>query len=214
LLPRASLIAVDAFHRDSRGNDAADAFSLAQALDALLEHEVTVINLSVAGPANAVLRQVIETAQTRGKILVAAAGNDGPGAAPLYPAAYRGVVGVTAVDHRHRVWRQASAGPQVDFAAPGVRLSTAAPTAGRRQRSGTSFASPFVAAALAVSQLEQQGHSASDIVSALAMEAVDLGTPGQDNTYGHGLVQAPQRCAVKGASSATRPASINPVLAR
>ena len=43
LLPRARLIAVDAFHRDGSGNDAADAFSLARALDALLERDVEVI---------------------------------------------------------------------------------------------------------------------------------------------------------------------------
>ena len=67
------------------------------------------------------------------------------------PAAYDGVIGVTAVDGKHRVLIEACRGKQVDFAAPGADVSAAA----RRRPSyyapvrGTSFAAPLVAGLLA-----------------------------------------------------------------
>ena len=56
----------------------------------------------------------------RGHLLVAAVGNDGPAARPLYPAAFEPVVAVTAVDKQKKIYRWANQGPQVDFAAWGV----------------------------------------------------------------------------------------------
>ncbi len=128
LLPRARVIAAEAFHRDPRGEDAADAFDVARAIEELVEREVQVINLSFTGPANILLERVVEAALERDVALVAAAGNAGPRSEPLYPAAYDGVVAVTAVDRSERVFRQANAGPHIAFAAPGVRI-------GRRPRS-------------------------------------------------------------------------------
>ena len=58
------------------------------------------INVSLVGPRNALLERVVASLVSRGHLIVAAVGNDGPAAPPLYPAAYDGVVGVTAVDQR------------------------------------------------------------------------------------------------------------------
>jgi len=81
----------------------------------------------------------------RGHVIVAAVGNDGPAAPPLYPAAYAGVIGVTAVDPRQRLLPEAGRGPQVDFAAPGMGLFAAAPRQRWQQVRGTSYAAPLVA---------------------------------------------------------------------
>ena len=40
----------------------------------------------------------------------------------MYPAAYSGVVAVTAVDSRLEVYRRANRGDYIDIAAPGVNL--------------------------------------------------------------------------------------------
>ena len=121
-------------------------------------------------------------------IIVAAVGNDGPSAKPLYPAAFEPVVAVTAVDRRNNVYRWANQGPQVDFAAWGVEAPVALPKGGYGQETGTSFAAPVVAAAIA-QQVARTGSSASAAVQALISRAEDLGAKGRDNTYGYGLVK-------------------------
>ncbi len=191
LLPRARLIAVEAFHSDAAGNASADAFDLLRGLDLLAQRQVDVVNMSFAGPPNLVLQQALAAAHAAGIGLVAAAGNDGPAAPPLYPGAYEGVLAVTAVDGELNLFSQAASGPQVAFAAPGVRLWTAASVSGGRFRSGTSYAAPFVTAALAVERARQPARSLDALIALLAGRARDLGPPGRDPQYGWGLLQAP-----------------------
>jgi subtilisin family serine protease len=193
LLPLAELHAVEAFHATPQG-DRADAFSLAQAIDLLIEAGVSVINLSLSGPDNAVLRRMVQTAAAADVALVAAAGNGGPGAKPAYPAAWPEVIAVTAVDARERVWRQANQGPYIQFAAPGVGLWTAASISGGRLRSGTSYAAPFVTASLAVTRLRSPGTPVAEVVASLVDCARDLGEAGFDPVFGHGLIQSPAQC--------------------
>jgi hypothetical protein len=194
LLRGARLIAAQAFHRDARGQDTADAFDIARALDLLAGRDIRVINMSFAGPENAVLGAVVRAAGARDIVMVAAAGNDGARAAPRFPAAYDGVVAVTAVDQKRRVYRQANSGPHIDFAAPGVRLWTASGVREGRFRSGTSYAAPFVSAALAVARTRAPRKSVDELVADLAAGAIDLGQPGRDATFGWGLVQAGGEC--------------------
>lgn len=195
LLPGARLVTVDAFHADAAGQDAADAFDIARALDRIAGSSAKVINLSFAGPANLVLERMVRALTEGDAVLVAAAGNAGPNADPLYPAAYEGVVAVTAVDRNLRPYRQAAAGDHVDFAAPGVRLWTAASIRGGRFRSGTSYAAPFVSAALAALRIAEPSVTGAQAVERLATSAADLGPAGRDETFGWGLVQAPEACA-------------------
>ncbi len=193
LLPMAELVAVEAFH--SRGGaDAADAFSLARAVEVLVEQRVQVINLSFSGPENLVLRRVIETAAQAGVGLVAAAGNGGPGAEPAFPAAWAEVVAVTAVDAEGNAYRQANRGPYVALAAPGVNIWTAASVSGGRLRSGTSYAAPFVTASLAIERLRSPDLPVTDTVARLIGCAKDLGDAGYDETFGHGLLVSPAQC--------------------
>lgn len=193
LVPDARLVAVSAFHRDQSG-DAADAFALVRALDVLAERKVQVANLSFAGPANAALERAVWATLDRGIAIVASAGNGGAGGKPVYPGAYPDVIAVTAVDAGHELYRQAGRGEHVDFAAPGVRLWTAAAQSGGRFRSGTSYATPFVSAALAVRRAETPDRPLPDLVSDFAARALDLGQPGRDPLFGHGLVQAGDIC--------------------
>jgi subtilisin family serine protease len=196
----AELHAVEAFHSVD-GNEAADAFALAQALDTLIAARVSVINMSFSGPENAVLRMLVSRAHAAGIGLVAAAGNNGPGADPVYPAAWPEVIAVTAIDADQRPYRQANRGAYVTFAAPGVNLWTAASIAGGRLRSGTSYAAPFVTATLAVERERSPNLPLADQVQALIGCARDLGDAGFDNTFGHGLVSAPDQCLATDAAA-------------
>ena len=122
VLDRAELYAADVYCNAPTGG-AVDA--LAAAFAWLAQQRVAVINVSLVGPDNAALAQIVRTLTSRGYLLVAAVGNDGPAAPPLYPASYPHVVGVTAVDSHRRVLIEAARGNQVMFAARGADMSAA-----------------------------------------------------------------------------------------
>jgi minor extracellular protease Epr len=186
LLPQAELFAAEIFTLGPGGPEA-DALALSTGLDWLLQNRVGVVNASLAGPANRLVELAVFLAGRRGAVLVAAAGNGGPAAPPAYPAAYEGVVAVTAVDRELAPWRRANRGSYVAFAGPGVDVPVAATGGGVRPASGTSFAAPFVAAALAAAAGERDPRA---VVAVLAGKAKDPGPPGRDPIFGYGLVQS------------------------
>ncbi|MBQ5946031.1 S8 family serine peptidase [Massilia sp. ST3] len=186
--PEAALYAADVYCGDPAGG-AAD--RIAAALGWLARQQVGVINISLVGPPNALLGRAIAAMQARGHLLVAAVGNDGPNAPPLYPAGYPGVVGVTGVDRRGKPLPEAARGPQVMFAAPGSQMVSAAPGAPPyRQVRGTSFAAPIVAALLAERLPKPDRAAAAAALMALAAEAAG-GKPGSvSSEIGYGIVGA------------------------
>lgn len=194
LLPGASLIAVDTFSKRPQG-DVSDAFNLVRGMDFLISREVDVVNLSLSGPHNAVLERSVAKAGEANVLLVAAAGNEGPRAGAVYPAAYPGVVAVTAVDRQKKPYRRAGQGEHIDLAAPGVNVWTAASVSGARTRTGTSYAAPFVSAAAALWIAGAEKAQASQAISALTGQAEDLGDPGKDHVFGWGLVRPRSACA-------------------
>ena len=148
-----------------------------------------IISMSLGSPVESRLeRQVTHRLDRQGVLLVAAAGNDG-NATFSYPASYDSVLSVAAIDN---VLEQASfsqRNAQVDLAGPGVdTLSTV--TSGYGYASGTSMATPHVAAVAALVWSHAPNCRSGDIRDALAATARDLGTPGWDYRYGAGLVQA------------------------
>jgi subtilisin family serine protease len=175
---RGTLYAADLWCGDRVGRAT---LGLVEALGWMARERVPVVNVSLVGPDNPVLARAVRAMVERGHVIVAAVGNDGPAAPPLYPAAYAGVIGVSAVDAKLRVLPEAGSGPQVDFSAPGV--------VGARMR-GTSFAAPVVARAAALLMREPSPQLARDVQRALAARAKDLGAPGRDARYGEGLIAA------------------------
>src|SRR5262245_55122816 len=154
----------------------------------IARQRVPVIHVSLVGPRTVALENVVRGVIARGFIVVAAVGNDGPAAKPLYPASYPGVVGVTGVDARQKALLEACRGPQVDFAAPGADMAAAmmAPTFAAVR--GTSFAAPIVAGLLAEQLREPDSAAAERAIAQLVAQAVDLGSRGVDKIYGNGLV--------------------------
>ncbi|MGH7071084.1 MAG: S8 family serine peptidase [Acetobacteraceae bacterium] len=185
--PGATLYAADVYCGKATGG-AVDAIAAAFAW--MVEEGVPVINVSLVGPPNALLRQVIDRVLSDGSLIVAAVGNDGPAPPPLYPAAYPGVIGVTAVDAEHRVLFEAERGPQVMFAAPGADIEAARMPRGLAAVRGTSFAAPLVAGLLALQLHRPDPHSARLAIKSLISRAIHLGASGRNTVYGYGLVAA------------------------
>jgi subtilisin family serine protease len=182
---RATLYAADVYCGLSSGGSI-DA--ILGALGWMARERVPVVNLSLVGPPNTLLENVTRAMMARGHLLVAAVGNDGPAARPLYPAAYPGVIGVTGVDERRRVLLEACRGPQVDFAAPGSAMVAAGPDSTFSAVRGTSFAAPIVSALLASRLSTPDSTEAAAATRGLAASATDLGSSGRDHIYGDGLV--------------------------
>ncbi|MES2664691.1 MAG: S8 family serine peptidase [Pseudomonadota bacterium] len=192
LIPEARLIVADVFGRGG-GDERADVVSVMKALHLMASEGVRVVNMSLAGPENTVLDQAISRfTATDGMVIVAAAGNGGPDAAAAFPASHPGVVAVTAVDGRTRIYNRAQRGDHLDLAAPGVNLLLATSVSGARLQTGTSFAAPFVTAAAAV--LLSQGLTRDEVSARLTATARDLGRAGADPIFGNGLLSAARLC--------------------
>lgn len=180
--PGASLLVADIYGRDPAGGNA---IAMARAMGWMASRGVRVVTVSLVGPDNPLLSGAVQAARRRGMIVVAAVGNDGPAAPPVFPASYTGVVAVTGVDGRNRALIEAGRALHLDYAAPGADM-VAADIDGRASRvRGTSFAAPLVAGRL-YRHLQRQ--EPAEALQALAAEARDLGKKGPDKVYGRGLV--------------------------
>lgn len=187
---RATLYAADVYCGAPTGGAAVE---VARALAWMAGERVGVVNVSLVGPPNRLLERAIARMSEQGHLIVAAVGNDGPAAPPLYPAAYPGVVGVAAVNGRARVLPESGRGPQVDFAAPGADMVAAAPGGRWGKVRGTSYAAPIVAR-LAAQVMDKPGRDR--IASTLAQ----LGTQarpgdGPRDAYGRGVLGVELRIA-------------------
>ena len=195
LLPGAELAVADVFGADPDGIPIGDVMALVGGLDWLLSSRVPVINMSFAGDANAVVALALRRVIADHVIVVAAAGNGGPSAPPAFPSDEPGVIGVTAVDNHSQPYAEANRGDSIDFAAPGVRIWTPGPTAAGSYHTGTSFAAPFVTAAVAARLANGVAADADRVVDWLGKTAIDLGQPGKDPVFGRGLIQFANPCS-------------------
>lgn len=161
-----------------------------RALAWLADEEIGVVNISLAGPPNRLVEAAVAALAAKGHIVVAAAGNAGPAAGVAYPAAYDGVVAVTAVDAQRKIQLDAARGIEIAFAALGVDLCAADPGTSYGAVTGTSFAAPIVAARFARLLDRPDPAAAAHIYDVLAVEALDLGDPGRDPVFGHGYLAA------------------------
>jgi len=164
LLPGATLSVAEIFQRGEDDDlPAANAVSFASGLDWLVGSGVRLVNMSLAGPDNRLIAMAVARAADKGTIMVAAAGNNGPQGAPVYPAAYPDVMGVTALGPDLKPFDQANRGDFVRFAAPGVKVWTATPDGQGRYRSGTSVAAAYVTAAAGAELIQDPKALPADI---------------------------------------------------
>ena len=192
LAPGARLLAAETF-RSHDGKARADAVAILRGLDWAVSQGARVVGMSIEGSPNNILEFAVRIGARRAN-LVAAAGNGGPRAKAAYPAAYPEVMAVAAVDRRMRAYESGTRGGYLEIAAPGVGVLSAGPDGNGSTWTGSSFAVPFVVAALLRARAETKG----DPVKARALiaeTARDLGAPGRDEIFGHGLLQTPgKRC--------------------
>jgi subtilisin family serine protease len=185
--PKVRLLAIRAF--SGEGDSAkGTTFSILKGLDWAASHDARIVNMSFAGPADAMLHDMIAKAHGRGIVLIAAVGNAGPKSPPLYPAADREVIGVTATDADDKLLPQANRGPQVAVAAPGVDVLAAAPDGQYEMTSGTSVATAHVSGVAAL-LLARDPRLTPDALRRLLVGSAQK-VPGSRRDVGAGVVDA------------------------
>lgn len=150
-----------------------------------------VINLSLGCSfcGNEEESDIYQSIYDDGVLVVAAAGNGGPGDIG-YPASYDSVMSVAAVDLNEEIADFSSGNEYVEIAAPGVDIKSTVPGNDYAYYSGTSMASPHIAGVAALIWSHFPGTQNTDIRKTLVDSAKDLGDVGRDQAYGHGLVRA------------------------
>ncbi|MEB4593507.1 S8 family serine peptidase [Candidatus Thiothrix sp. Deng01] len=188
IAPDALLVAISAFSTNPNNPDERRSNSglIAKALEIAMQKNVQVLNLSFEGHSDPLVDRMVEAAVQKGIVVVASAGNGGPGAQPAYPAALPGVIAVTAVDQTENVFSRANRGDYIDLAAPGVSVLTTAPRDSFRTASGTSMAAAHVSGLIALMKSLNPAFNPEW----LNFTATDLGQPGRDSDYGYGLINA------------------------
>lgn len=192
-----------------------------------------VINISLGGPSSSTASQAVyDQVRAAGVVIVAAASNDAS-SIPSYPAAYPGVIGVSAVNIDKNLASYSSYGSWISVAAPGGStasdvngdgkpdgiLSTVATDSGGVLAydyvvwQGTSMATPHVAGVIALMKSVAPNLTPADTANLLASGALteDIGDAGKDDKFGYGLINA-YKSVIAAADAAGNPINPTPIL--
>ncbi|MFP4555046.1 MAG: S8 family serine peptidase, partial [Actinomycetota bacterium] len=188
--------------------------SIARGIDWAHSHGADVINLSLGctdaecpPEERTIVDEAIEASVKDGIVVVAASGNDSADTV-FYPASHPDVVAVGATDYNNeRAW-YSNGGTELDLMAPGGDTRDGVDENGDGQpdgvlqetftsqsgwnyywSSGTSMASPHAAGAAALLLSAEPTLNPAGVEKILECSALDLGSPGFDTSYGHGLIQ-------------------------
>lgn len=181
----------------------------AAAIDwAVAEGGADVLNLSVIMTVDHPrVRAAVARAVAAGVVVVAAAGNHGrPGEAnpAPYPASYPDVLGVGAVGPDGMAAAFSQRGDYVDVLAPGVGVTIATRGSGHLLGTGTSYATPFVAATAALVKQRFPALVPAQVIRRILATADPA--PGGDQQRGGFGVLNPYRAVTESLGPSSRPA--------
>jgi type VII secretion-associated serine protease mycosin len=181
--PDARILPVKALNSSGSGTSTQIAAGITWAAD----HGARVINLSLGGSSQMPdMKAAIDYAIGKGAVVVAAAGNNGNGAAVSYPGAYPEVLCVSAATQSGTLASYSSTGPQVDVMAVGIAWSTY-PPATLALMQGTSMATPYVSAEAALLLSHSPALAAAQVATTLETTAQHP-AGGRNDQVGYGLV--------------------------
>ncbi|WP_051539648.1 S8 family serine peptidase [Sulfitobacter sp. 20_GPM-1509m] len=149
--PQAELIGLRACWQAQGEGGRCNSFSLARALNFAILNDVQVLNMSLGGPPDPLLQELIEAAEAAGIVVVAAWGENPD---PTFPASMPGVIA-------------ASQGTEHQVPAPAVDVLSAAPDNDYRYVSGSSVAAAHVSGVVALLIARHHDITARDIALAL-----------------------------------------------
>ena len=163
---------------------------MAAGIDYAVSQHVSVINLSQSIGQDPSVATAIQQAVDANIVVVAASGNESASNVD-YPAAYPGVVAVSAVDESGSIWSNSNTGAQVTLAAPGVNVPTEDETGSAGTATGTSASTAYVSATAALIRSEHPSWTVGQVIRDLIATADPASgqTAGQhSDQYGYGIV--------------------------
>ena len=187
--PAANIVAIRAFATAPSGAESTS-FVVLKALDYAASHGAQIVNMSFAGPKDALIERGIAAAASKGIVMVAAAGNAGPKSPPLYPAANPNVIAVSATDAHDKLFAASNRGSHIAIAAPGVDIFLPAPDEKYQMTSGTSFSAAYISGLVALMLERNPALKPEEVRATLMKTARDLGSPGRDDLFGAGEADA------------------------
>ncbi|MFD0715105.1 S8 family peptidase [Paenibacillus sp. GCM10027626] len=171
---------------DSSG--AGSTYSVAEGIIWATDHGAKVINMSLGNYADAeFLHDAVKYAYDRDVVLVAASGNDNTDR-PGYPAAYPEVLAVASTDADGTRSSFSNFGDYIDVAAPGGSIASTYPGSQYASLSGTSMASPHVAALAGLIRSTNPQLSNVEVMEIIRSSTQDRGSKGKDNYFGYGQI--------------------------
>ncbi len=185
--PKVKLLAIRAFGGEGEGAQGTT-FNILKGLDWAAAKNARIVNMSFAGPADTMFRDMLAKAHARGIVLIAAVGNAGPRSPPLYPAADADVIGVTATDADDKLLAQANRGPQVAVSAPGVQVLVPAPDDKYALTTGTSVAAAHASGVAALLLARNPKLTPDEVRRDLIRSA--RAVPGNKRDVGAGVIDA------------------------
>ena len=188
--PEAELYVAKAFKKDGSGDDKA----IADSLEWLIKKDVQIINMSFASemPSDMIYNK-IKKANDKGIVLIAAAGNDANSKDSIgYPAKWKEVIAVTAVDFDKKFAEFSSFGKEAQLAAAGKEIYSTFPKNSYGVLSGTSMSAPLISGAAALLQSKAKKRfkrflTPDEMRTILYIYADDFGEKGWDEKYGYGV---------------------------
>lgn len=153
-----------------------------------------IINMSLGGYYTESMMEmadeVYEEIYHSGTIVVCSAGNSSRSDGTHYPSDCKYNLSISAIDQNGKFTSFSNYGETTDFAAPGVEIISAlySDNSSYTAKNGTSFSSPFAAAAIANVKAEYGYTERSKTIDVIKANAEDLGDPGKDIYYGYGSI--------------------------
>ena len=189
ILWRSRIMPIKALDKDGAGDES----KLGEGILYAVRKGATIVVLSVGlYRYSAYMRDIVQYAESKGVLLVAASGNDGmqlgSRVAVEYPAAYPTVLAVGGVKPNGQPEPRSNSGPEIDIAAP-WNVFTTALGGGYKEEEGTSMAAPQAAAAAALVLMVNPHFKPYQVRELLRQTAKDIGNPGIDEATGYGLLQ-------------------------
>jgi len=153
-----------------------------------------IINMSLGGSSSSsTLKSAVTYAQSKGSLIVAAAGNNGNSSA-VYPAAYAGVIAVSATTQDDSLASYSSYGGNIYVSAPGSSIISTYYNGGYATLSGTSMAAPAVSGLIGLA-LSRGTTTVSGVLNDLKSTSDKVGPYGYDQNgwnqyFGYGRINA------------------------
>ena len=186
--------------RISQDNGWAYISTIANGITWAADNGADVANISYYISDSSTARNAANYMRSKGGVVVSSAGNDG---ASLSAADTDAIITVGATDSGDNKTSWSNYGSSIDVTAPGAGIWTTSNGGGYGGASGTSFSSPATAAVVALVMAANPSLTPAQVDSIITGSSVDLGSPGRDDYFGHGRVDA---AAAVAAAAGTGPA--------